>query len=128
MLRPALSVALLNAGRRVECTAVVDSGADFCVFPMSLVAQLELLPQASKQVPGITGYGYNDERPLLFWTVTMEIGRDFSLSTMIGFSEDQEGPGFGLLGQRGFSSEVEQVSFNHGAAGFAFKTRAPTSD
>ncbi len=92
---------------------------------MSLTTRLGLRLEDAKRVPGITGLGYNNPSDLLFWPVALQVGPNFSVTTPIGFSASQDRAEFGLLGQRGFFSEVKQVSFIYSGAGFAFLTDDP---
>jgi hypothetical protein len=122
VIRPALNIKLKYDGREESFKALVDSGADFCVFPLALAGPLGLRREDAKLVPGISGYGSQNGSPLLFWIVTLEISTDLSITTLIGFSEAQDRLDFGILGQRGFFSELEQVSFAYGGGGFALRT------
>ena len=55
-LRPVLSLFLINGQKSVRTFALVDSGADTCVFPASLAAQLGIvLPNQNSLV--FTGTG-----------------------------------------------------------------------
>lgn len=38
--RPVLTVTLSYRGKQVDCLAIVDSGADYCSFPLAVMKQL----------------------------------------------------------------------------------------
>jgi hypothetical protein len=84
--RPIVAVFLNNGPHRAHCEAVVDSGADRCVFPFSLVSSLGLDLKIAKRGPETFGHGSADAEVMLFWTVTMNFSGKFSLETLIGFS------------------------------------------
>ena len=50
-----------------------------------------------------------------------------SIRTTIGFTAKQDRMSFGVLGQLGFFSEVNQVHFHHGAGWFGIDTAAPVA-
>ena len=105
-LRPRIRIRLKHRNHFVDLFALIDSGADDCLFPIGLakLLGLELRPQNVGQYVGI-GPG---EMTALFHTVTLEIG-DWSLPLYAGFLDSPRAPA--LLGQNGFFSEFE-VRFN----------------
>ena len=125
ILRPALKVALRSSSVRYSLLATVDSGADFCLFPLFLVDHLGLNIDEAKLIPNISGYGSDGGEDVPFWSLTMEIENGPSLSTMVGFSARQKD--FGLLGQRGFFSEFEQINFSHRGQCFSIKAAEPAN-
>ena len=125
-MRPLLKVALQHDECEERCDALVDSGSDYCVFPMDLHKRLGLSLEEAKCVRGVTGYG-STEAPseVFFWRVTMRfdsVNSSHAITTLVGFSEHQQTLGFGVLGQLGFFSELMQVTFYYENGGFAFAT------
>lgn len=55
--RPALDVVLKNGPYQATCLALVDSGADFCIFPTRFIKELGLRSEDATHVPDISGFG-----------------------------------------------------------------------
>jgi hypothetical protein len=126
-MRPVLRVTLRSPTGEAPFTAIVDSGADYCLFPLHLRAKLGLRMEDARSVSGIAGYGssYDNGQDVLFWPLVLDIAPGLSISTVVGFAERQDEVGFGLLGQLGFFSKVAQVYFDHRAGWFAIKPLDP---
>ena len=108
ILRPVLVLVLRKGARLVRTLAIVDSGADTCVFPASLAGQLGIaIPnQNASLFSGISdapqiGY-YENIRAQIWDSSTQEFVCDFDLYA--GFCDTLEHVGMGLLGQAGFFS------------------------
>ena len=101
-----MRIRLRHHDRFVDLFALIDSGADDCLFPIGLakLLGLELRPQNLGRYVGI-GPG---EITALFETITLEVGDD-SLPLYAGFLDSPAAPA--LLGQNGFFSQFE-VKFN----------------
>jgi len=99
-------VRLRHRERFIDLLALIDSGADDCLFPVGLanLLGLELLPEKAGQYVGI-GPG---EITATFDTIALEVG-DWSLALYAGFLDSPTAPA--LLGQNGFFSRFE-VKFN----------------
>lgn len=110
VLQPTLDVVLINlkARRRISCHALVDSGADFCIFHGLFGEAIGLDVRAGKTQPfrGIT----SGVAKAYVHEVVLEIS-GVGGKIPIGFSYDLTTPFRGLLGQRGFF-ELFKVSFN----------------
>jgi hypothetical protein len=105
-----VGVTLINGQSTFSCYAIVDSGADYCAFPLPFVSPLGLDPlhAAVDQCVGVGGYGV----PTYFWDVVIHlIGTEESFPTKVGFTEGLNHLGMGLLGQEGFFNRF-QVSFD----------------
>jgi hypothetical protein len=92
---PRLQVSLMNNGASVSCLALVDSGADWCVFPESSLKQLGIekddLPYT--EVSLVSG----PPIPVHLGIVTLDLG--FSkYDTRVGFHEGN----LAVLGRQGF--------------------------
>jgi hypothetical protein len=87
-----------------------DSGADACLFPLSLALLLELdvlnLPKA------ITGGVGSQTNVTYYDTITIDLGSGIRFSAFVGFTQGMDPIGFGLLGQAGFF-EQHRVEFRH---------------
>jgi hypothetical protein len=114
--RPILAVVLEKNGKSIAALAIVDSGADSCIFPASLASALGIT------IPNQNVYVFSGtaEEPQLayFETVRATIwNRDnkdqpFQFDLYAGFCETLEHVGLGLLGQEGLFSS-HQVQFHH---------------
>jgi hypothetical protein len=77
-----------------------DSGADACLFPLSLAIHLKLdilsLPK------GLTG-GVGSRGNTTYWdTISVDLGHGIAFSVYTGFTKGMDEMGLGLLGQDGF--------------------------
>jgi len=97
--RPILSLAIQNGQHRFACYAIVDSGADHCVFPRSFMQPLGLDPLTAP-TDVTSGVGSADV-PLHFANVTLHFGFT-QFGIYAGFTTGVDRLGIGLLGQTGF--------------------------
>jgi uncharacterized protein (TIGR03437 family) len=74
--RPFVKVALNNGGKQEECYAIVDSGADYCVFPSRLIEKLALNPADVLRQSETEGYGSGQGHPTRFWHLAINIEDD----------------------------------------------------
>jgi hypothetical protein len=98
--RPVLKLTLVNGAQRVSCYAIVDSGADHCVFPRvfmqplgldALVAPIELS----------AGMG-SANVPTHFVNISIDLQGIIEFPVYAGFTSGLDPLGYGLLGQTGF--------------------------
>jgi hypothetical protein len=107
-----LTFATLTAanGESIRCMVLPDSGADACLFPLSLAILLKLdvinLPKA------LTGGVGSQANVTYYDTITIDLGGGITFSAYVGFTQGMDPIGFGLLGQSGFF-EQHKVEFNH---------------
>jgi len=118
-LRPILRVTLRNGNKAVPCYAVVDSGADHCIFPLSFALALDLNP-LGRPCGTIGGVG-NPSNPIYFWDIMLDLEPTLQINAYVGFTEGLEAQGVGLLGQCGFFDRVN-VRFNHREKLFLIET------
>jgi len=87
-----------------------DSGADACLFPLSLAILLRLdvlnLPKA------LTGGVGSQANVTYYDTITIDLGNGIQFDAYVGFTQGMDPIGFGLLGQAGFF-EKHRVEFQH---------------
>jgi hypothetical protein len=117
-MRPMLRVKLQNHAKEESYNAIVDSGADYCLFPLHLADKLDLRLADPMPVSGIIGFGPGDGCDVPFWPLVLEIAPGFSITTVVGFSEALDDKDFGILGQLGFFSKVGEVRFDYKAGLF----------
>lgn len=106
----AFATLVAPSGLAVNWIVMLDSGADACVFPLSLAGLLNLdvakLPRAIT-----TGVGSQSNVTYYGWlSIRMQDGIAFS--AYAGFTSGMEAIGVGLLGQSGFF-EAHNVEFRH---------------
>ncbi len=111
VLRPWLiaGVALPGQARRLPCTVCLDTGADSCVFPLSLAHRLGL---NVLDMPSSLTMGVGSSAVVYHAQVNVEIGftrageqapfHVIRLDIITGFTEGLDAQGIGLLGQSGF--------------------------
>jgi hypothetical protein len=97
--RPLLRVKLVHNDQSLSCYAVVDSGADQCVFPRSFMKTLGINPLASpiEAMVGVNGAA----TPTYFAKISLDI-RVTRVPIYAGFVAGLDTVGIGLLGQAGF--------------------------
>jgi hypothetical protein len=107
-----LTFATLTAanGESIRCMVLPDSGADACLFPLSLAILLKL--DILKLPKSLTG-GVGSQANLTYYeTITINIGGGIAFPAYAGFTQGMDPIGFGLLGQSGFF-EQNKVEFIH---------------
>ena len=99
--RPRASLLITSSDKvSLQAAALVDSGADLCLFPSALALLLGLRLSQMRTAP-VAGLG---GRPGVAYleTVTLDLGFDILVQTEVGFTTGLNFLGIGLLGQRGF--------------------------
>jgi hypothetical protein len=93
----------------------VDSGADYCTFPLSFAKALgfDLL---AKQPGEIAGVG-NSKVEVFYWDVEIDFPGVTKFRAFVGFTNGLEAQGFGLLGQTGFFDRFKTI-FDHSSKFF----------
>ncbi len=90
--------------------AIVDSGADACLFPLSLAIALKL--DLFKMAKAMTG-GVGTQSNITYYdTVRLDLGHGIAFTALVGFTEGLNSAGIGLLGQSGFFENFN-VEFLH---------------
>jgi hypothetical protein len=107
--RTFLSLGLQNGQQRLSCYALVDSGADHCVFPRSFMQPLGLDPLTAP-VDMTVGVG-STSIPTHFADITLDFGV-VQFSVYAGFTTGMDQIGFGLLGQAGFFDR-NKIAFDY---------------
>jgi hypothetical protein len=98
--RPYLALNLINQASFFRCYALVDSGADDCIFPSSFAAQLGLNYLTGRHYP--FGGAASGQQDAYFFDLEIDIIGISRYAVPIGFSPALEQWGHGLLGQCGF--------------------------
>jgi hypothetical protein len=109
--RPIIPIIIRNPETKqsVRYLALVDSGADQCVFAGEIGELIGLDVIAGKE-RAVSGVVAGQTRPYYMHDVEIEIGGRRSLAT-VGFMPDLAPNGHGLLGQDGFFDLFSFVKF-----------------
>jgi hypothetical protein len=107
--RPVVSLTVVNGKNRLSCNALVDSGADHCLFPRSFMQPLGLDPLKAP-VEMTSGVGSTNV-PTHFSNVVIDLQGVIQIPVYAGFSTGMDQLGFGLLGQAGFF-EAFKITFD----------------
>jgi hypothetical protein len=107
--RPYLRVKLIDGVRDFSCYAIVDSGADDCVFPSVFAGQLGL-DFTSGRPYEFSGAGSRGQ-VAYFFDLEVEIARVLKYQLSVGFTQAMDASRVGLLGQNGFFDRFD-VSFH----------------
>jgi hypothetical protein len=87
-------------GASTRCIVIPDSGADACLFPLSMAILLKL--DILKLPKGLTGGVGSSANTTYYDTITIDLGYGIAFSAYTGFTEAMDRLGLGLLGQNGF--------------------------
>ena len=100
ILKPIIPIGLTVGDKPFDYSALIDSGADFCIFDASIGEALELIVKGGKKINfgGIQEVGASEA---FLHDVTIVVG-GFRHKTTVGFSYDIAKDGYGILGQKGF--------------------------
>lgn len=115
--RPILQLSLQRGNLSVVSFALVDSGADECIFPASLGVALGVpIPNPNVYVFSGTANqpqnAYFDTVHARIWTFANPAELAFEFDLYAGFCDTLEHVGLGLLGQNGFFSRF-RVNMDH---------------
>lgn len=100
ILRPIIPVKISANGLTVGYAALIDSGADFCIFDAEIGGYLNI---DIKKGEKITFGGIQDKNGSTAYLHSVDInigGWDYK--TRVGFSYNIAKHGYGILGQKGF--------------------------
>jgi hypothetical protein len=118
--RPLVDVTVLAPnGEAVQVAALVDSGADFCLFPLTTAGMLSLKVES---LPTAITFGVGSVSNLTYFDdLVLDLGNGVIFTTRVGFTEGMDRAGFGLLGQMGFF-ENYNVEFRYRQRTFTIQT------
>ncbi len=107
--RPLLRVALINGDSHLSCFALVDSGCDYTLFPLSFMSEINITLSAA--LPSL-GSGIGGQPKMFFHDIVIEIEGLIKASVYAGFTDALDEMGIGTLGQNGFFDRLQHVRFN----------------
>lgn len=100
LLKPIIPIKISVGEIEIKYAALIDSGADFCIFDAEIGEYLGLDIKSGKKEE----FGGIQERggaTVFLHNVILNVGGT-EYKTMVGFSYDIAKHGFGILGQKGF--------------------------
>ena len=109
VIRPIIPVTLKYKGKTISYEALIDSGADTCVFPAE-IGELVGIDIKTGKVGDLVGVIGRAEK-IYYHTLDIEIGGN-TTQIEAGFSYSKNISSFGLLGQNGIFS-VYIIKFMH---------------
>ncbi len=114
---PLVKTFLFQKNKRADFSfdSVVDSGADFCVFPVQFGKMIGLDIESGQQLPT---FGVGGKDTIFFHEIKVGIAvreEIWSFECSAGFSRKMN---TGLLGRDGFFDLFKEVSFNQNAKMF----------
>jgi predicted aspartyl protease len=100
ILKPIIPIKISSKNQSLRYGALIDSGADFCIFDAEIGKYLGLdIYAGKKEIFG--GIQDKDGAEAFLHEVIINIG-GWEYKTIVGFSYDIAKHGFGILGQKGF--------------------------
>jgi hypothetical protein len=101
VLRPFVLLAMTASnGESLSLFGLPDSGADACLFPLSVALMLKL---DVLRLPREMTSGVGSQSNLTYYdNLNLDLGDGIAFDTQVGFTEGMNSIGFGLLGQSGF--------------------------
>lgn len=109
LLKPLITIVLRYQGKKQKVFALVDSGADACLFPKGM-AEIFGIDVTRGNLANFTGIG-GTRTPFYFHEVELLLG-EYQIKTQVGFSTSQQIGTSGILGQQGFFENFI-VIFDH---------------
>ena len=111
ILKPIIPVDISYKGKILRYAALIDSGADFCIFDAQIGEYLGIdICEGRQEVFG--GIQERGGATAFLHNVVLNIG-GWNYKTVIGFSYDIAKHGFGILGQKGFFDKfIVKFDFN----------------
>lgn len=109
LLKPIIPIKIIVGEKQIDYFALIDSGADFCIFDGEIGEYLGLDIKTGKKI-NFGGVQEMTGAVAYLHEVILNVG-GIGTKTFLGFSYDIAKHGFGLLGQKGFF-EIFVVKFD----------------
>lgn len=100
LLKPIIPVSIETGGRSIRYAALIDSGADFCIFHHEIGEALGLDIRSGEKL-SFGGIQQADFASAYLHDVTIVVG-GWKYNTTVGFSDEIADESYGVLGQKGF--------------------------
>lgn len=100
VLKPIIPVEVVVRDKSIRYNALIDSGADFCIFDGEIgeILGIDIRKGKLEKFSGIQSAGLSEA---FLHQVVLKVG-GWSYKTVVGFSKDISRMGYGILGQKGF--------------------------
>lgn len=108
ILRPVIPIALKYGNQIIDYEALIDSGADHCIFHAEVG---ELLDIPIKKGHRIFFHGTSDSSQVAYFHKVKICIKNCEADTVVAFSYDIASIPYGLLGQKGFF-DIFEVRMN----------------
>ena len=106
----ALATITASNGQSIRCVVLPDSGADSCLFPLSLAIMLKL---DVLRLPKALTIGVGSQSNTTYYDkLSIDLGQGIAFEAYVGFTQGLDSVGMGLLGQNGFFDSYH-VEFRH---------------
>lgn len=103
VFRPVIPVWLVNGNEKFGYLALVDSGADFCVFHASIGDVIGIKVESGKK-QSFSGISSQTQQLIAYFhNIKIEVA-GYAHECWVGFSRDIKDQAYGILGQEGFFS------------------------
>ena len=102
--RPVITIKVKCNNKEIEYLALIDSGADFCMFHAEIGEHLGIDVNKGKRLKffGVTG----DKQVAYFHKIKIEVG-GHEKECYCGFSHELNKMPYGILGQKGFFDQFK---------------------
>lgn len=121
ILKPVIPVRLLYNNNSIDYSALIDSGADFCIFDAEIGEYLGIeIRSGAREFFG--GIQEKAAAEVFLHQVSLNIG-GWDYKTVVGFSYDIAKHGFGILGEKGFF-DIFIVKFDYSKGEIELKGRS----
>ena len=120
-MRPIIPVVLKHKQKAVNIYAIVDSGADVCIFPAEIAEFLDIDLQSGtkEEVAGIVA---GQKRPYYLHEIMLSVG-GWENKIIAGFMPEISRLGYSVLGQNGFFTNFI-VKFDYSKGEIDIKPRS----
>lgn len=108
-VRPIIPITIKSHSDEVDYFALIDSGADLCIFPGE-IGEFLGLDVTSGRKEMISGVVEGEKREYFLHKVELKVG-GWPYEAEVGFMPELSRLGYGLLGQRGFFDQFKSVKF-----------------
>lgn len=110
--RPIIPVTISHGNKNIDTLALIDSGADFCVFHKDIadILKIDLSKLKKFSFSGINPSSSNPQGSFVDVQLTIKGGKP--IKTAVVFSSDISNNGYAILGQQGFFNKYK-VCFDY---------------
>jgi hypothetical protein len=122
--RPVIPIKLINGEDKIGYLAIIDSGADFCVFHASVGEVIGITVESGKKQDFQGVSVQRQQLTAYFHAIQIGVG-GYEFDCWAGFSRDIESLPYGFLGQHGFLN-LFNVTLDYNKERIELKLKKPT--